>query len=127
MLDWRFSGTSTVVVRIDGMTHLDADTPLPDDLEAAHRLIRELLATLRQQAHLNANLQHQLEQLLRRLYGKKSEKLDPDQLLLFAREILEAGGPDLTPEPEATPTPAPAPAPARTPGHGRKPLPASLP
>jgi transposase len=107
------------------MTPLDADTPLPEDLEAAHRLIRELLATLRQQTHLNANLQHQLEQLLRRLYGKKSEKLDPDQLLLFAREILEAGGPDLTPEPEATPTPAPAP--ARTPGHGRKPLPAGLP
>jgi transposase len=111
------------------MTPLDADTPLPDDLEAAHRLIRELLATLRQQTHLNANLQHQLEQLLRRIYGKKSEKLDPNQLLLFAREILEAGGPDLTPEPEATPTPAPAPAPAasRPPGHGRKPLPASLP
>src|SRR3954452_8290289 len=109
------------------MTPLDAPPPLPDDLAAAHRLIRELVATLRQQAHLNANLQHQLEQLLRRLYGKKSEKLDPNQLLLFAREILEAGGPDLTPEPEAAPTPAPAPAPARIPGHGRKPLPAGLP
>src|SRR4051812_37317645 len=109
------------------MTPLDADAPLPDDLEAAHRLIRELLATLRQQTHLNANLQHQLEQLLRRIYGKKSEKLDPNQLLLFAREILAAGGPDLTPEPEAPPAPASAPAPARTPGHGRKPLPAGLP
>jgi len=109
------------------MTPLDADTPLPDDLEAAHRLIRELLATLRQQTHLNANLQHQLEQLLRRIYGKKSEKLDPNQLLLFAREILELGGPDLTPEPEATPTPTPAPVPVRNPGHGRKPLPAGLP
>src|SRR3954452_21248589 len=99
------------------MTPLDAPPPLPDDLAAAQRLIRELLATLRQQTHLNANLQHQLEQLLRRIYGKKSEKLDPNQLLLFAREILEAGGPDLTPEPKATPTPAPAPVPAasRTP------------
>ena len=82
------------------MTPIDADTPLPDDLEAAHRLIRELLATLRQQAHLNDKLQHQLEQLLRRLYGRKSEKLDPDQLLLFAREILEAGRARDTPEPE---------------------------
>jgi transposase len=111
------------------MTPVDADTPLPDDIEAAHRLIRELLATLRQQAHLNANLQHQLEGLLRRIYGKKSEKLDPNQLLLFAREILEAGGPDLTSEPETTSTPAPAPVPAaaRTPGHGRQPLPAGLP
>src|SRR5262245_40623569 len=109
------------------MTPHDADPPLPDDLEGAHRLIHELLATLRQQAHLNANLQHQLEQLLRRVYGKKSEKLDPGQLLLFAREILEAGGPEVTPEPEATPTPVPAPAAPRTPGHGRKPLPAGLP
>src|SRR6185312_13224794 len=111
------------------MTPLDADPPLPDDLEAAHRLIRELVATLRQQAHLNANLQHQLEQLLRRIYGKKSEKLDPSQLLLFAREILEAGGPEITTESETTPAPDPGQAAARPPGsgHGRKPLPASLP
>jgi transposase len=106
------------------MTTVDAGTPLPDDIEAAHRLIRELLATLREQAHLNAHLRHQLEQLLRKLYGRKSEALDPAQLLLFAREILEAGGPEVTPEagPEAA-------APAKRPfqGHGRKPLPTSLP
>lgn len=106
------------------MTLFDIDTPLPDDIEAAHRLIRELLATLREQTHLNANLQHQLEQLLRKLYGRKSEKLDPNQLLLFAREILEAGGPDITPQPEPTTPAAPKP-PVQ--GHGRKPLPASLP
>jgi hypothetical protein len=64
------SVTSPVVVRIDGMTILNADTPLPDDLDAAHRLIRELLTTLREQTHLNDKLQHQLEQLLRRIYGK---------------------------------------------------------
>src|SRR4051794_40649682 len=104
------------------MTTAGTDTPLPDDIEAAHRLIRELLATVREQAHLNANLQHQLEQLLRRLYGRKSEKLDPGQLLLFAREILDAGGPEIAPGPEAT-------APPKRPiqGHGRKPLPAGLP
>jgi transposase len=106
------------------MTPADADSPLPDDLESAHRLIRELLATLREQTHLNANLQHQLEQLLRRLYGRKSEKLDPGQLLLFAQEVVDAGGPAIQPEPVPEPTPAAKP-PAR--GHGRKPLPASLP
>jgi hypothetical protein len=73
--------------------------PLPDDLETAHQLIRELLETLGQQIHLNAKLQHQLEQLLRRLYGKKSEKLDPDQLLLFAQEVVDAGGPEVKPGP----------------------------
>jgi hypothetical protein len=110
------------------MTPSDADTPLPDDLEAAHRPIREPLATLREPAHLNAHLQHQLEQLLRRIDGKRSEELDPDQPLLFAGEIPEAAGPETTPEPELTPGPAtPAPAKPPTQGHGRRPLPASLP
>ena len=68
------------------MTVTDADTPLPDDLEAAHRLIRELLATLREQTHLNDKLQHQLELFLRRIYGRKTEKINPAQLLLFARD-----------------------------------------
>jgi transposase len=108
------------------MTTLDLDTPLPDDIESAHRLIRELLVSLHQQAYLNEKLQHQLEQLLRRLDGKKSEKLDPNQPLLFAREILEAGGPEITPEPQP-PSPSPAKPPVPVPGHGRKPLPASLP
>jgi len=113
-----------VIVRIDGMTPIDSETPLPDDLEAAHRMIRELLATLHQQSHLNEKLQNQLEQLLRRLYGRKSEKLDPNQLLLFAREILEAGasGTETIPEPAA-----PSPPKSQAKGHGRKPLPASLP
>jgi transposase len=105
------------------MTPVDADTPLPDDLDAAHRLIRELLSTLRQQTHLNDKLQHQLEQLLRQLYGKKSEKLDPDQLLLFAREFLGATEPEGIPEPQPT-TPTPAKRPVV--GHGRRPLPATL-
>ena len=106
------------------MTPVDVDTPLPDDLAGAHRLIRELLTTLRQQTHLNEKLQHQLEQLLRQIYGRKSEKLDPNQLLLFASEALAAAEPERETMPEAE-TPAPAKRPRQ--GHGRKPLPASLP
>ena len=75
---------------------------LPTDLETCHQLIRELLETLTRQTCLNEKLQHQLEQLLRRIYGRRSEKLDPNQLLLFAREILEATGVD----PTATPSPS---------------------
>src|SRR3954463_12928663 len=105
------------------------DDPLPDDLEAAHQLIRELLETLSQQLHLNAKLQHQLEQLLRHRYGRKSERIDPAQLLLFAREILAQAGPEPEPEPEPEPDSASEPtSPPSTPrrktnGHGRKPTP----
>src|SRR5690349_19838269 len=101
--------------------------PLPDDLETAHQLIRELLKTLAQQVHLNEKLQHQLEQLLRQRYGPKTERTDPAQLLLFAREILAQAEP--TPPPPSPPEPAPPPTPRapRKEGHGRKPLPASLP
>ena len=108
------------------MTPIDPDAPLPDDLETAHQFIRALLATLHQQTHLVDKLQHQLEQLLRQRFGKKSEKLDPNQLLLFARQLMEAA--ETEPEPAAAPTPE-ATTPARRPsqGHGRKPLPASLP
>jgi transposase len=94
---------------------------LPDDLDTAHRQIRELAETLRQQDHLIARLQHQLEQLLRARYGKKGEKVDPDQLLLFAHDILAQSEPT---SPAARP---PEPVESKSDGHGRKPLPASLP
>src|SRR4051794_8750574 len=103
--------------------------PLPEDLETAHQLIRELLETLGQQIHLNAKLQHQLEQLLRHRYGRKSERVDPAQLSLFAQEILAQAEPEPEPEPEpaSEPTPLPSAPQSKKNGHGRKPLPASLP
>jgi transposase len=104
---------------------ITADDPLPDNLETAHQLIRELLATLGEQLHLNEKLQHQLEQLLRHRYGRKSERVDPAQLLLFAQEILAQAEPAPTPEP--SPQPAPARNGSKKNGHGRKPLPAHLP
>src|SRR5271166_2097101 len=101
--------------------------PLPDDLETAHQLIRELLKTLAQQIHLNDKLQHQLEQLLRQRYGPKTERIDPAQLLLFAQEILAQAEPAPAPAPTPEPDSAPTPRAPKKEGHGRKPLPASLP
>src|SRR4051812_18756033 len=105
--------------------------PLPDDLETAHQLIRELLKTLAQQVHLNEKLQHQLEQLLRQRYGPKGERIDPAQLLLFAQEILAQAAPAADPsaplESESNPAPPPGSSAPKKEGHGRKPLPASLP
>ena len=106
---------------------------LPTDLETAHQLIAELLETVRTQGRFIEKLQHQLEQLLRRIYGRKSEKLDPNQLFLFARELLETAGDDPaaagepTPAPSQETVPAAKPAPPKKPGHGRKPLPKHLP
>ncbi len=97
------------------------DVTLPDDLDTAHRQIREQAETLRQQGHLIAKLQQQLEQLLRQRYGKKGEKVDPDQLLLFAQDILAQTEP-MAPAPQPL-----APIESKSNGHGRKPLPASLP
>src|SRR3954451_7089898 len=99
------------------------DAALPDDLDTAHRQIREQAETLRQQGHLIARLQHQLEQLLRGRYGRKGETVDPDQLLLFTHDILAQTEPiSLAPQPLAPPA-----SPPKSEGHGRKPLPASLP
>ncbi len=104
------------------------DDPLPDDLATAHQLIRELLKTLGQQSHLIDKLQHQLEQLLRQRHGPKGERIDPAQLLLFAREILAQAEPAPTTAATQEPAPDSTPAPReKKDGHGRKPLPASLP
>ncbi len=106
---------------------ISIDDPLPGDLETAHQLIRELIKTLAQQVYLNDKLQRQLEKLLRQLYGKKTERIDPDQLRLFAREIIEQA--QAQPEPAAAQGPVqpqPTSAAPRK-GHGRKPLPANLP
>src|SRR5439155_18670482 len=106
----------------------DRTIELPTDLDSCHSLIRELLETLRQQGLLIGHMQHQLERLLRQRYGRSSEKIDPDQLHLFAADILtepeatKATEPQPGPPDDAPPTPAPAEKPPRQ-GHGRKPLP----
>lgn len=98
------------------------DATLPDDLATAHRQIRDQAETLRQQGHLIARLQHQLEQLLRQRYGRKGEHVAPGQLLLFAPETIKVIAPAAGPPPEEGAAHAPAPRPG-----GRKPLPAGLP
>jgi transposase len=104
-------------------------SPLPDDLATAQQLIRELAQTIRDQEQFIQKLQHQLEQLLRHRFGRKAEKIDPNQLLFFAREILAAASAEPPPSPPPADTPAAAPegSSPRKNGHGRKPLPASLP
>ncbi len=62
----------------------DAAAPLPDDLVTCQRMIRELLDSLRQSRQDNEQLRHRLDLLLRRLYGPRAERVDPNQPSLFA-------------------------------------------
>ena len=69
------------------------------------------------------SLQHQLQQLLRRLFGRSAEKIDPQQLLLFEKVLNELAPPVIT-APVEPPTESSKPAGN---GHGRRRLPANLP
>ena len=71
---------------------------LPDDPAFLKQLIVELRRELEAKERLGQQLQHQLEQLMRKLFGRKSEKLNPDQLEMVFAELQELG---LREEPEA--------------------------
>jgi len=60
---------------------------LPGDLAACHAMIRQLLEQLGSSQRQIGQMEHRLQQLLRRLYGRSSEKIDPRQLALFAEML----------------------------------------
>jgi transposase len=94
---------------------------LPDDPATLKQMILELLSTLHQQQGDLAALRHRIDLLLRRLYGPRQERVDPNQLLLFTAATAAA---DTT----APATPAAVPAsPRRCRPHGRRRLPDNLP
>jgi transposase len=108
----------------DSQPRLPDPALLPNDVDHLKKMILELLTTIREQSLDNRQLRDRLDQLLRRLYGPRAERYDPNQPLLFA-DILEPA------ESPAAPTPSPAPPtpPAlkdKKPGHGRKALPKNL-
>lgn len=121
-------------VTMEGPPHLDAI--LPADLAACHAMITQLLNLQHQKDRTIGQLEHQLQQLLRRVYGRSAETLDPKQMTLFAQMLqqLQATQPQTpspaqpahAPQPPATP---PATPPVNPPvnGHGRRRLPADLP
>jgi transposase len=98
---------------------------LPDDPQILKRMILELLATLKREQHDKQELRDRLDLLLRRLYGPKSERFNPDQLLLFDEPAESQDQP--TPDQAAAAQPEPAAPKRRGQPHGRKPLPKDLP
>ncbi len=93
---------------------------LPDDPALLKAMLAEVLAALRASRQEGERLRERLDQLLRRLYGPRSERLNPDQPLLFDEPSAEGG---LTPPP---PTDLGESAKPRPKGHGRQQLPRHL-
>lgn len=94
---------------------------LPDDPAMLRQLVLQLLQALQGERDQREKLQHHMDLLLRRLYGRSSEKVDPLQQLLFDGAPVEepiAVGLAAVPTPEA-------PANERR-GHGRRPKPDHL-
>jgi hypothetical protein len=108
------AANSTIVTACD-----PAD--LPDDPALLKAMLAEALAALRASRQEGDHLRQRVDQLLRRLFGRRSERVNPDQLLLFAEPPADEVG---TP---ATPTDAEETAKPRRKGHGRQRLPKHLP
>lgn len=91
-------------------------TPLPDDPVVLQGMIRDLLATLQDRTRELDGVRHRLDLLLKRLYGPKAERFDPNQPTLF-----DGGPPSPVPEPTPQAPDEPEASPCRKKkGHGRK-------
>jgi transposase len=75
-------------------------------------------------ARIIEGLQHQLQLLLRRLYGRSAERVDPRQMALFEKLLAELAPP--TPAHAVAAPTKDTPSPSST-GHGRRKLPRELP
>ncbi len=105
-----------------GLPPTDAEH-LPDDVATLKRMVLELLASLHDRDRDIEGMRHRIHLLLRRLYGPRGERFDPNQLLLF---VEMAAGQDTAQEAPTEP-PAPSKPQRRCRPHGRRRLPENLP
>jgi transposase len=94
---------------------------LPKNIEQCHAIIAEMVKELDAKDRRAKQLQHLLEELLRWRYGPRRERVDENQMFLFAAGILGTDKEIPTAPPEA-----PGQQPKHTP-HGRQRLPKHLP
>jgi transposase len=99
---------------------------LPNDPTALRQMVMSLLEEVETKDRRLRQLQHWVEQLLRARYGPRRERVNENQLFLFAVALVSAGreAPGKRDAP-AAPEPAPRGA-ANRKGHGRQRLPKSL-
>ncbi|HLJ92218.1 MAG TPA: transposase [Gemmataceae bacterium] len=106
-----------------GLPPLTAEQ-LPDDLATLRRMVLELLASLQERQHDYEALRHRIDLLLRRLYGPRGERFDPNQPLLFAELVpsQDAAAATASTEPAAAAEPR-----RQCKPHGRRRMPENLP
>ncbi len=98
-------------------------TSLPNDVSLLKEIIVQQDDQLVNQQRQIGQLEHRLDQLLRRFYGPRAERVDPNQLSLFDLELEEPAAVE-TPaeeEPEVPPT-----AKKKSKGHGRRSFPKNI-
>lgn len=96
---------------------------VPDDLATCQAVIRQLHEALHKSQRENEQLLHRLRVLLKARFGPRADRVDPNQLALFATEILEQ-----VEKPSPKPTAQLRRSSSGKPnGHGRRRLPADLP
>lgn len=95
------SSTSNELFTVIKMT-IDRDN-LPKDLAQCHALIAELAQELETRERRLQRVLHQLAILLRQRYGPRRERLDPNQMFLFAAGLVEQDQDLQPPPPEDSP------------------------
>src|SRR4051794_16554174 len=74
----------------DPLCFNDTLPPLPDDVAVLKAMIRELLASLQTERREREGLAQRLDLLLRKLYGPKAERFDPNQPWLIPEMAPDA-------------------------------------
>jgi transposase len=96
---------------------------LPSDVSTLKSLAEQLFETLVERERKIGQMASQIEWLKRQLFGRRSERIDPNQLALG---LGEPPAEAVAAEPEAAAEPEKTGETARRPGHGRRSLPRHL-
>jgi len=125
--------TPTPVSKSSRITAATPSSALPTDVVTLQQMVLQLLGQINDKTRENFDLQCQLDWLRRQLFGRKSEKMDPNQRLLFA-DLFEKLQQQLNQQPVSEPTATPPASAPKVPSsnrpsrrNGRAPLPADLP
>jgi transposase len=100
------------------------------EVQIKDQMVEHLLTDVAAKDREILKLQCQLETLRRQIFGRKSEKIDPNQLALFeslSRQLEAAQAQPSVPEPALPEKTSASTTPAQRNGHGRRVLPEDLP